>query len=153
MDALGGGLGGIWSLNYPFRRRAKHGSKSKSSDSVEATSRAGLRFPLKQAVIAGSLALSGDTIAQLTERWRKAKALNHEQSLSDPDGFSKVRQALTFSFMFFSLFFFFFFVFFVNVVFGCWENVGKVKFEYCEVMFCFHLFACHWKRLSDRSAA
>ncbi|KAE8075977.1 hypothetical protein FH972_014654 [Carpinus fangiana] len=89
MDALGGGLGGLWRLNYPFRRRAKHGSKSKSSDSVEATSRAGLRFPLKQAVIAGSLALSGDTIAQLTERWRKAKALNHEQSLSDPDGFSK----------------------------------------------------------------
>jgi hypothetical protein len=29
-------------------------------------------------------------------------------------------------------------------VFGCWENVGKVKFDYCEtlrVMFCFHLFA------------
>ncbi|XP_059449071.1 protein SYM1-like [Corylus avellana] len=89
MDALGGGLGGLWNLNYPFRRRAKDGSKSKSSDSVEATSGAGLRFPLKQALIAGSLALSGDTIAQLSERWRKAKALNHEQSLSDPDGFSK----------------------------------------------------------------
>lgn len=113
MDALGGGLGGLWNLNYPFRRRAKDGSKSKSSDSVEATSGAGLRFPLKQALIAGSLALSGDTIAQLTERWRKAKALNHEQSLSDPDGFSKVRQALTFSFLLFLFFVFFWCLFFL----------------------------------------
>ncbi|XP_062153751.1 uncharacterized protein LOC133861938 [Alnus glutinosa] len=89
MDAFGGGLGGLWSLNYPFRRRAKGGSKSKSSDSVEATGRAGFQFPLKQAVVAGSLALAGDTIAQLRERWRKTKALNQKQSLSDPHGFSK----------------------------------------------------------------
>jgi hypothetical protein len=40
--------------------------------------------------------------------------------------------------------FVFCFLFFCYAVFGCWENVGKVKFDYCEtlrVMFCFHLFA------------
>ncbi|KAF5458489.1 hypothetical protein F2P56_022513 [Juglans regia] len=90
MDALGGGLGGLWGLNSPFRKRADTGSKSnsKSSDSVEATGRAGYRFPLKQAVTAGSLALAGDTIAQLSERWRKGKALN-QNSVSDSHGFTK----------------------------------------------------------------
>jgi hypothetical protein len=125
MDALGGGLGGLWSLNYPFRRRAKDGSKSKSSDSVEATGRAGFQFPLKQAVVAGSLALAGDTIAQLRDRWRKTKALNQKQSLSDPHGFSKVRQALSF---FSFLFFFFSFFVFVMLCLVAGKMWGKLKF-------------------------
>lgn len=103
MEALGGGLGGLWGLNSPFRKRADTGSKSnsKSSDSVEATGRAGHGFPLKQAATAGSLALAGDTIAQLGERWRKGKVLN-QNSVSDSHGFTKVRGALWF-FLFSSL--------------------------------------------------
>ncbi|KAJ0051590.1 hypothetical protein Pint_02452 [Pistacia integerrima] len=86
MEALGGGSGGILGWNF-LRRKAKprnSGSRnSKSSDSVEATGRAGYRFPLKQAVTAGSLALTGDTIAQLIDRWRKDKALKQHPLHSD----------------------------------------------------------------------
>ncbi|XP_075668280.1 protein sym-1 isoform X1 [Castanea sativa] len=79
MEALGGGLGGLWNSTHLFRKRPKKPeskSKSKSSDSAAATGRAGYRFPLKQAVTAGSLALAGDTIAQLRERWTKREPLN-----------------------------------------------------------------------------
>ncbi|KAB1210210.1 PXMP2/4 family protein 4 [Morella rubra] len=89
MEALGGGLGGLWNLNFPFRKRPKSGSKSKSSDSAETIGRGGFHFPLKQAATAGSLALAGDTIAQLRARMRKGKALE-QHSLSDSHGFTKV---------------------------------------------------------------
>ncbi|KDO63432.1 hypothetical protein CISIN_1g044417mg, partial [Citrus sinensis] len=42
----------------------------------------GYRFPLKQAATAGSLAFTGDTIAQLIQRWRKQKASEQQHSLS-----------------------------------------------------------------------
>lgn len=83
MEALGGGLGGFWNPNLPFRKRPKKRG-SKSSDSAETTSRPGYRFPLKQAATAGSLALTGDTIAQLRDRWTKRKPLD-----SDSNAFTK----------------------------------------------------------------
>ncbi|XP_007019308.2 PREDICTED: protein Mpv17 isoform X3 [Theobroma cacao] len=86
MEALGGN-GAFWGWNLPDIRSKKKRfqSKSKSSDSTaEATGAGGYRLPLKQAVTAASLALTGDTIAQLSDRWRKQK-----QSLSGSSDTSK----------------------------------------------------------------
>ena len=94
MEALGGGLGGFWNPNLPFRKRPKKRG-SKSSDSAETTSRPGYRFPLKQAATAGSLALTGDTIAQLRDRWTKRKPLD-----SDSNAFTKVGENKTVHFFF-----------------------------------------------------
>lgn len=94
MEALGGGNGGIWRWNFTQRNKNKKQfdsrskrSNSKRSDSVDATGRTGYRFPFKQAVTAASLALTGDTIAQVTDRWRKRNALEN----SDSSRLSKVR--------------------------------------------------------------
>lgn len=57
---------------------------------MEATGGSGYRFPLKQALTAGVLALTGDTIAQLTDRWRKSKSLEQQTSLSDSQSSSHV---------------------------------------------------------------
>ncbi|XP_024025124.1 protein Mpv17 isoform X2 [Morus notabilis] len=98
MHALGGGgNGGLWGSNLPPRKRNRRNSKrqgrersdSKLSDSVEATGGSGYRFPFKQAVTAGSLALTGDTIAQLTHRWRRSKAAKQDSSLTDSRGASQ----------------------------------------------------------------
>ncbi|CAH2058313.1 unnamed protein product [Thlaspi arvense] len=93
MDALGGcgGAGGFWGWNgFDNRRKKKssgdrgHQRKSGSSDSVDVSRGGGYRFPLKQAVTAGALTFTGDTIAQLSARWKKRTAL--KQSSSDkPD--------------------------------------------------------------------
>ncbi|TYI50432.1 hypothetical protein E1A91_D12G101600v1 [Gossypium mustelinum] len=75
MEALGGN-GAFWGWKLPEIRNTKRPfpSKSKSSDSsAESTGSRGYRFPLKQAVTASSLALTGDTIAQLSSHWRKRK--------------------------------------------------------------------------------
>ncbi|XP_034701072.1 protein Mpv17-like [Vitis riparia] len=84
LGGAGGGHGGLWWR--PFESQKRQGRRrrsSKSSDSVDrTTSGGGYRFPLKQALTAGSLAFAGDTIAQLSERYRK------RNSLSD-SGFSK----------------------------------------------------------------
>ncbi|PON96492.1 Mpv17/PMP [Trema orientale] len=94
MHALGGGggHGGLWGWNLPPRKPERLRSKnqrrrpnSKSSGSAEATGGAGYRFPFKQAVTAGALVLTGDTIAQLTERWRRSKSSKQQHpSLSNP---------------------------------------------------------------------
>ncbi|KAJ4729625.1 Peroxisomal membrane protein MPV17 [Melia azedarach] len=82
MEALGGGGFLHWNFSQqrakPFKSQRR---KSKSSDSAEATGGAGYSFPLKQAATAGSLALTGDTIAQLIQRWRKHKA-SEQRSLT-----------------------------------------------------------------------
>ncbi|PQM36054.1 protein Mpv17 isoform X1 [Prunus yedoensis var. nudiflora] len=101
MNVLGGGgHGGLWGWNPSPRkpkqqRKRRFDSKSQSSNSVEATGGAGHWFPLKQAATAGSLALTGDTIAQLTQRWTKAKALNQQDGkhalLSDHDWLRALR--------------------------------------------------------------
>ncbi|KAL3509086.1 hypothetical protein ACH5RR_028487 [Cinchona calisaya] len=59
-------------------RRISRESK-RSSNSVDTTGGTSYRFPVKQAVTAASLALTGDTIAQLIQRWA-----NHKETLSAP---------------------------------------------------------------------
>ncbi|KAF7822960.1 Protein Mpv17 [Senna tora] len=95
MDAIGGGHYGIWNWNplprhksRRARRQRRFDSKSESSGSAESAGGSDLRFPFKQAVTAGSLALTGDTIAQLTARWRKAGATK-QHSVSDSGGSSQ----------------------------------------------------------------
>lgn len=93
MDALGGcgGAGGFWGWNGFDQRRKKKSSddrgkqrNSRSSDSVDLSSDAGgYRFPLKQAVTAGALTFTGDTIAQLSGRWKKRTALKQSSSELD----------------------------------------------------------------------
>ncbi|KAL2510672.1 Peroxisomal membrane 22 kDa (Mpv17/PMP22) family protein [Abeliophyllum distichum] len=73
--ASAGGNGGIWGIG-PFHKRnsEKRNGKSKPSSSVDATGgAAGYHFPLKQAATAASLALTGDTIAQVRHRWIRNK--------------------------------------------------------------------------------
>ncbi|KAG2309514.1 hypothetical protein Bca52824_029262 [Brassica carinata] len=93
MDALGGcgGANGFWGWNgFNHRRNKKNSSgdrrnqrNSGSSDSVDVSrDAAGYRFPLKQAVTAGALTFTGDTIAQLSGRWKK-RAAALKQSSSD----------------------------------------------------------------------
>ncbi|KAG5597284.1 hypothetical protein H5410_038516 [Solanum commersonii] len=86
MGSLSGGNGSLWGMGFfhsqewnSGRRRRSNGGKSSNSDSVVANSGAGYRFPLKQAMTASSLALTGDTIAQLRDRWLKNK-----DNLPDP---------------------------------------------------------------------
>lgn len=71
MDAIGSGCWGLWQWNpLPESRRRQIRPKSGAAG---ATGGGGYQFPVKQAVTAASLALTGDTIAQLTNRWRKAE--------------------------------------------------------------------------------
>ncbi|RZB75436.1 Craniofacial development protein 2 [Glycine soja] len=71
MDAIRSGNWGFWQWNpLPQSRRRHIRSKSGSAD---ATGGGGYRFLAKQAVTAASLTLTGDTIPQLSNHWRKAK--------------------------------------------------------------------------------
>ncbi|KAK9284451.1 hypothetical protein L1049_023624 [Liquidambar formosana] len=90
MNALGGGggNGGFWWNRPPRRKRPFRSQRreTKSSDSVGATTGGtGFRFPFKQAVTAAALALTGDTIAQLSEQWRKRTEILEPQALSGSD--------------------------------------------------------------------
>lgn len=75
MDALGGGFWWWRSFHLHreqhYRRRRRPKSSSSSSDSVNLTDRAWFLsdFPLKQAAIAASLTLTGDTVAQIRDRF------------------------------------------------------------------------------------
>ncbi|KAL2328182.1 hypothetical protein Fmac_021609 [Flemingia macrophylla] len=71
MDAIGNGCWGLWQWN-PLRQSSRRRIR-RNSGSAGATGGGGFRFPVKQALTAASLALTGDTIAQLSNRWRKAK--------------------------------------------------------------------------------
>ncbi|KAK7263687.1 hypothetical protein RJT34_31281 [Clitoria ternatea] len=71
MDVIGGGYWGLWRWNPLPQSRRRRPFRSKSGSA--GPTGGGYRFPLKQAVTAASLALTGDTIAQLTNRWKKAK--------------------------------------------------------------------------------
>lgn len=73
MDAIGFGNGfcGFWKWDpKPDTRRRRIRSNSGSPGSAVG---GGYQFPLKQALTAASLTLTGDTIAQLSNRWNKAK--------------------------------------------------------------------------------
>lgn len=79
MDAIGSGYGGFWNWNPLPESRRRRRIRSNSGSSCSAGG-GGYRFPLKQAATAASLALAGDTIAQLRNRWVKAKEANGSAS-------------------------------------------------------------------------
>ncbi|KAE9457535.1 hypothetical protein C3L33_10566, partial [Rhododendron williamsianum] len=97
MKGLIGGIGGFWKWP-PFdsqsrRRNRRKDRRSKPSDWSDSTGGvADFQFPLKQALTAGALALAGDTVAQLRQRWVKAQALEdqsppfHDESSQDVTG-------------------------------------------------------------------
>ncbi|XP_024988678.1 protein Mpv17 [Cynara cardunculus var. scolymus] len=84
MSSVGGGFGngGIWGMR-PFDSQngdtVRRRNSPNSSGSSEASGQAGGWFPVKQAATAATLALTGDTIAQLRERWVKSKTLYNQQ--------------------------------------------------------------------------
>ncbi|KAK9689967.1 hypothetical protein RND81_09G094800 [Saponaria officinalis] len=92
MDVLGGGGGGAWWSHHPFndhrrriKRRGERNRKQKASSESTAPNsvgKPGFRFPIKQALTAGSLAFAGDSIAQLTHRWKTLQSL---PSISEED--------------------------------------------------------------------
>lgn len=84
MKDLIGGIGGFWKWP-PFdsqrrrRNRRKDSRRSKPSDWSDSTGGVDdFQFPLRQALTAGALALAGDTIAQLRQRWVKAQTLEDQ---------------------------------------------------------------------------
>ncbi|CAL0333850.1 unnamed protein product [Lupinus luteus] len=80
MDAIGG----FWNWN-PLLGKSKPSGRRRINSNSGSTGEGGYRFPLKQAFTAASLALTGDTIAQLRDRWSKAKADSNNRSVSDED--------------------------------------------------------------------
>eukprot|EP01018_Ginkgo_biloba_P015023 Gb_38255 [translate_table: standard] len=87
---FGGGLG--W--NYPLgrqhlpsrRSKARSAAGENSKTTIENTEGKQWRFPLRSAMTAASLALVGDTVAQLRGRWIHAKFnLDNENSSTKKD--------------------------------------------------------------------
>ncbi|XP_068643276.1 uncharacterized protein [Aristolochia californica] len=99
------GNGGLWWKGPPGRHRQFRSSKSNSSDAVDGDESAvhgpgrGFNFPLRQAATAASLALTGDTIAQIRQRWMHLDRSNSRDKdvmkalLSDHDWHRAVRMA------------------------------------------------------------
>lgn len=92
MDALGGSCS--WWTTHPFNHLRRRGQRNKnhkaSSSSSESSAQTNVshRFPLKQALTAGTLALTGDTIAQLRHRWTSnldTQSPSHPSHHSDKD--------------------------------------------------------------------
>ncbi|KAL1325239.1 hypothetical protein AAHE18_13G147400, partial [Arachis hypogaea] len=79
---------GLWNWN-PLSRKQRPSQRRRIRSNSGSTGGQGYRFPLKQAVTAASLALAGDTIAQIRDRWSKAKAVNKHSN--DPqDALSQI---------------------------------------------------------------
>uniref|UniRef100_A0A6M2EG12 Uncharacterized protein n=1 Tax=Populus davidiana TaxID=266767 RepID=A0A6M2EG12_9ROSI len=92
MEAGSGGNRGFWGWKWEHKRRIQQSKASRSSES--ASGGGGYRFHLKQAVTAGSLALTGDIVAQVTDRWRKkkpSKSLSFHDDASHNSNDSSVR--------------------------------------------------------------
>ncbi|KAL5707429.1 hypothetical protein ACHQM5_018331 [Ranunculus cassubicifolius] len=73
----GGGGGGLWwkflrqsSGNGSRRRRSQSSNSGHGTGNNGNTTGSRFQFPLKQAVTAASLTLTGDSIAQLTKKWK-----------------------------------------------------------------------------------
>ncbi|OIW06004.1 hypothetical protein TanjilG_11691 [Lupinus angustifolius] len=77
-------IGGFWNWN-PLLGKSKPSVRRRINSNSGSTGEGGYHFPLKQAFTAASLALTGDTIAQLRDRWSKAKADSKNRSVSDED--------------------------------------------------------------------
>ncbi|KAM0049151.1 hypothetical protein Hdeb2414_s0008g00282591 [Helianthus debilis subsp. tardiflorus] len=86
MGSLGGGFnGGIWGMR-PFdsdNGRNRRNSPKSSSESSQVAGERGGWFPMKPAVTAATLALTGDTIAQVRERWVNSKSLQSQHPSDD----------------------------------------------------------------------
>ncbi|EFJ09671.1 hypothetical protein SELMODRAFT_129542 [Selaginella moellendorffii] len=71
MGTLGWDGAWFYKQRLGFDRKSSKGRAGKNSSG--STSSSSGRFPFKQAMVAGSLALTGDTIAQLRGRWNQHK--------------------------------------------------------------------------------
>ncbi|KAK1397179.1 Peroxisomal membrane protein [Heracleum sosnowskyi] len=77
MESLGFNIWGMFPPFHSQKRKTRRNPSSKSNSSVEPTGPPGFRFPIKQAATAGALAVTGDTLAQLRERWVKTNSPQH----------------------------------------------------------------------------
>ncbi|CAM8896574.1 unnamed protein product [Rhodiola kirilowii] len=88
MGSLGGGMGRLFwwnalSKRAPRRSNSDQQRRSNSSGSAGGTSgSSAYRFPINQAVTAGGLALTGDTIAQFNQRLRKRESGSEDKDVS-----------------------------------------------------------------------
>lgn len=109
MKAVSGGNGEFWGWKWEHkRRRIKQSKASKSSDSATGGGGGGYWFPLKQAVTAGALALTGDTVAQVTDRWKKnkpSKRHSYDQDASQNSNDNQV-SVCVFSFIYYYYYYF-----------------------------------------------
>lgn len=85
MEALGGGNGGFWGWNWELKRQKPYNCRSNVSKSSNTGVGGGYHFPLKQAVTAGSLALAGDAIAQVRDRWGNSERSKQRSILPSHD--------------------------------------------------------------------
>ncbi|XP_051124827.1 protein SYM1 [Andrographis paniculata] len=94
MGSMGAnGNGGLWGIgpfhdNFHRRRNTRRNKDSKPSSSRggagDSASAPSFGFPLKQAATAASLALTGDSIAQIRQRWiRKRDELSNSEDFKD----------------------------------------------------------------------
>ncbi|KAI3981051.1 hypothetical protein MKX01_036597 [Papaver californicum] len=95
MDALSGNNGGFW---WKFHLNSKRGRNSNSrrnsqsggSNGVSGGGRTSYRFPLKQAVTATCLALTGDTIAQVTTNFKDLDHNHDDKNNNNKDVLSSL---------------------------------------------------------------
>ncbi|KAL9265615.1 SYM1-like protein [Drosera capensis] len=93
MDALSGAGGGFpwWRRHNSSpqnNRRRQNNNSNSSSNSVDSAGGGGVgfRFPLKQALTAGSLAVAGDTIAQVRVQLKGMEKKEEETAIDSGDG-------------------------------------------------------------------
>ncbi|XP_074367461.1 uncharacterized protein LOC141707914 isoform X2 [Apium graveolens] len=95
MESVGFNIWGLFPPSHSQRRKQRRNPSSKSDSSVESTGPPGFRFPLKQAATAGTLAVTGDTLAQLRERFLKFNSPQHDFKtlISDHNWLRSLRMA------------------------------------------------------------
>ncbi|PIA33925.1 hypothetical protein AQUCO_03900048v1 [Aquilegia coerulea] len=99
-STIGGGGNGLW-WKFLLNKHKHNGSqrKSQSSDSIHSNNGGSkFNFPLKQALTAASLTLTGDTIAQLSSRWKTIQPSSDKKDvmetlLSNHDWLRSLRMA------------------------------------------------------------
>ncbi|GAB2234771.1 hypothetical protein Drorol1_Dr00004036 [Drosera rotundifolia] len=103
MNALSGAGGGFpWWRHHNSspqnhrQRRRRQNSNNSSSNSVDSAGGGGVGFlfPLKQALTAGSLAVAGDTMAQVRERLKGMEKKKDETGIDSGDGYEGILWSL-----------------------------------------------------------